>query len=94
MLGVRGIVGDALTPELIVAFAQAFGTYLGGGKVLVSRDTRPSGPMVASSVFAGLLATGCEVVDLGICPTPAMQLAIREGDAVGGIALSAGHNAE
>ena len=41
--GVRGVVGETLTPELAVGFAQAFGTYMDGGRVLVCRDTRPSG---------------------------------------------------
>lgn len=90
--GVRGIVGEALTPDIAVGFAQAFGTYVGGGRVLVSRDTRRSGPMVANCVVAGLLGAGCEVVDLGVCPTAALQLAIRESPAVGGIAVTAGHN--
>ncbi len=88
----RGIVGETLTPELAVGFAQAFGTYLDGGRILLGRDTRPSGPMIRSAVLAGLLATGCEVFDLGICPTPTMQLAVRELDAAGGIAITAGHN--
>ncbi len=90
--GVRGIVGEALTPDIAVGFAQAFGTYLGPGRVLLSRDTRRSGPMVVNCVMAGLLGTGCEVVDLGICPTAALQLAVRHSDAVGGIAVTAGHN--
>src|SRR3982751_5669468 len=90
--GVRGIVGEAFTPELIVGFAQAFGTYLDGGRILVCRDTRPSGPMARSAVAAGLLAAGCEVVDLGICPTPSMQLAVSQFSADGGIAITAGHN--
>ncbi len=90
--GVRGIVGETLTPELIVQFAQAFGTYLDGGKVLVCRDTRPSGAMVRAGVMAGLLATGCEVVDLGVCPTPTMQLAVTHFGAQGGISITAGHN--
>ncbi len=94
MLGVRGVVGETLTPELIVAFAQAFGTWSGGGTILVSRDPRSSGEMVASAVFSGLLATGCEVVDLGVCPTPALQLAVRDSDSAGGVAVSAGHNDE
>ena len=64
--GVRGIVGETFTPELAVAFAQAFGTYLDSGRVLICRDTRPSGPMVRAAVCAGLLAAGCEVIDLGI----------------------------
>lgn len=90
--GVRGIVGETFTPELAVGFAQAFGTYLDGGRILVSRDTRPSGLMIRSAVLAGLLASGCEVVDLGISPTPSMQLAIKWLEADGGIAITAGHN--
>ena len=90
--GVRGIVGETFTPELAVEFAQAFGTYLDSGRILVCRDTRPSGPMIRSAVLAGLLAAGCEVVDLGICPTPSMQLAVNWLEADGGIAITAGHN--
>jgi phosphomannomutase len=90
--GVRGIVGETFTPELAVEFAQAFGTYLDGGRILVCRDTRPSGPMIRSAVLAGLLAAGCEVIDLGVCPTPSMQLAVNWLEADGGIAITAGHN--
>jgi len=90
--GVRGVVGETLTPELVVEFAQAFGTYLDSGRILVCRDTRPSGPMVSSAVMAGLLAAGCEIVDLGICPTPTMQLAVPGFGASGGISITAGHN--
>jgi phosphomannomutase len=90
--GVRGIVGETFTPEVAVGFAQAFGTYLDGGRILVCRDTRLSGPMVRSAVVAGLLAAGCEVIDLGICPTPSLQLAITWLKADGGIAVTAGHN--
>jgi len=90
--GVRGIVGETFTPELAVDFAESFGTYLDRGRILVCRDTRPSGPMIRSAVLAGLLAAGCEVVDLGICPTPSMQLAIKSMKADGGIAITAGHN--
>lgn len=90
--GVRGIVGEAFTPELAVGFAQAFGTYLDAGRILVCRDTRPSGPMVRAAVVAGLLAAGCEVIDLGVCPTPGLQLAVRWLGAHGGISITAGHN--
>ena len=90
--GVRGIVGETFTPELAVEFSEAFGTYLDRGRILVCRDTRPSGPMIRSAVIAGLLAAGCEVVDLGICPTPSMQLAVKWLKADGGIAITAGHN--
>jgi phosphomannomutase len=90
--GVRGIVGETFTPEVAVGFSQAFGTYLDGGRILVCRDTRASGPMVRAAVMAGLLAAGCEVIDLGVCPTPSLQLAVTWLKADGGIAITAGHN--
>jgi phosphomannomutase len=90
--GVRGIVGETFTPEVAVGFAQAFATYLDRGRILVCRDTRSSGPMVRSAVVAGLLATGCEVIDLGVCPTPSLQSAVSWLGADGGIAVTAGHN--
>jgi phosphomannomutase len=90
--GVRGVVGETLTPELVVCFAEAFGTYLDGGQVLVCRDPRPSGPMLQAAVTAGLLSIGCEVVDLGICPTPSLQLAVPWLGASGGISITGGHN--
>jgi phosphoglucosamine mutase len=90
--GVRGIVGETFSPELAVGFAQAFGTYLGPRRILICRDTRSSGPMIRSAVIAGLLAAGCEVVDLGIAPTPSMQLAVKSLGADGGVAITAGHN--
>jgi phosphomannomutase len=90
--GVRGIVGETFTPELAVGFAQAFATYLNSGRILVCRDTRPSGPMITAAVAAGLLASGCEVINLGVCPTPSLQLAVPWLGARGGIAITAGHN--
>src|SRR5256714_11419201 len=90
--GVRGIVGETFTPEVSVGFAQAFATYLDSGRILICRDTRSSGPMVRSAGVAGLLAVGCEVIDLGICPTPSLQLAIKWLGAQGGISVTAGHN--
>lgn len=90
--GIRGIVGDGLTPQLIVNFAQAFGSYLGNGKVVVGRDSRVTGPMVKHAVFTGLLATGCDVIDIGICPTPTVQMAVEHLKARGGIAITASHN--
>jgi phosphomannomutase len=90
--GVRGIVGESLTPELIVSFAQAFGTYLDSARILVCRDTRASGPMVQAAVVSGLLSAGCEVIDLGICPTPTLQLAVRWLGAQGGVSITGGHN--
>ncbi len=90
--GVRGIVGQTFTPEVAVGFSQAFGTYLDGGRILVGRDTRASGPMVRAAVISGLLAAGCEVIDVGVSPTPSLQLAVKWLKADGGIAITAGHN--
>jgi phosphomannomutase len=92
--GVRGVVGETFTPELAVAFAQGFGTYLDSGRILVCRDTRSSGPMVHAAVLSGLLAAGCEVIDLDVCPTPSLQLAVSWLQAEGGISITAGHNPE
>ncbi|TET63876.1 phosphoglucosamine mutase, partial [Candidatus Aerophobetes bacterium] len=74
--GVRGIVGEDLDPELVAKFAAAFGEFLAGGLVVVASDTRPSNEMFRYAIFAGLLSSGCEVVDLGICPTPSLQLMV------------------
>lgn len=90
--GVRGIVGDSLTPQLLVGFAQAFGTYLGGGAVVIGRDTRPSGEMVRNALVGGLIATGCQVIDVGIAPVSSIQHAVRRHGAAGGIAITASHN--
>lgn len=90
--GVRGVVGDTLTPELLARFAQGFGTYLGGGRVVIGRDTRTSGPMVRYAVVAGLSAAGTEVLDLGVVPVPTVQVMVRKLKADGGIAITASHN--
>lgn len=90
--GVRGVVGESLTPTLLVRFAQAFGTYTGPGAIVIGRDTRTSGEMVRQAVVAGLLSSGCRVVDLDICPVPTVQLMVRERRARGGICITASHN--
>ncbi|HEY3284554.1 MAG TPA: phosphoglucosamine mutase [Armatimonadota bacterium] len=94
VLGVRGVVGEALTPEMVAGFAGAFGTYAGGGRICIARDTRPSGEMLRSALLSGLIATGCQVEDMGVCLTPSLQWWIKEQGAAGGIALTAGHNSE
>ncbi len=90
--GIRGVVGDGLTPELILRYAQAFGVYLGGGKVVVGRDSRITGPMVKHAVLSGLMAVGCDVIDIGVCPTPTVEMAVEHFNARGGIAITASHN--
>jgi len=90
--GVRGVVGDALTPEVIVNFACAFGTWCGAGPVVIGRDTRRSSTAFRSAVVSGLLATGCRIVDLGVAPSPLLSFAVRELGASGGIAVTGSHN--
>ncbi|MFN8814613.1 MAG: phosphoglucosamine mutase [Acidobacteriota bacterium] len=90
--GVRGVVGEFLTPLLAADFAQAFGAYVGRGRVVLGRDTRFTGPMIEHAVACGLLAAGCEVVKVGVQTTPTMQIYIAETGAVGGIAVTASHN--
>jgi phosphomannomutase len=90
--GIRGVVGEFLTPALARAFAQAFGSYVGAGRVVVGRDTRTSGPMLQHAVQCGLLAAGCEVVDVGVLPTPTIQIYTGATRARGGLAITASHN--
>lgn len=90
--GVRGIVGQSLTPALIAEFTTAFGEFVGGGKVIVGRDTRTSGEMLEHAVVAGLLAVGCQPVLAGVIPTPTVQILVDQQQANGGIVISASHN--
>ena len=90
--GVRGVVGESLSPVLVADFAAAFGEFTGGGRVLVGRDTRSSGEMYENAVAAGLLSVGIQPVLTGILPTPSLQVAVRETSASGAIAITASHN--
>ncbi|MCB2197775.1 phosphoglucosamine mutase [bacterium] len=90
--GVRGVVGDGLTPEVVARYGAAFGTWLKGGRVVVGGDTRPSRHMVRSALFSGLIATGCEVIDLGLATTPTIELMVEHLEASGGICVTASHN--
>jgi phosphomannomutase len=89
--GVRGVIGESLTPQLVTSFAAAFGTYCGAGPILVGTDTRPSGEMVKQAAIAGLLSVGCTPVDAGVVPVPALMYHVREAGAFGGISVSGSH---
>ncbi len=89
---VRGVVGEAMTPELAVDFASAFGTWADGAAVVIGRDQRRSGPMLRAAVVSGLLSCGCEVLDLGVATTPLVSFAAREWGAAGGLSITGGHN--
>ncbi|MBA2705221.1 MAG: phosphoglucosamine mutase [Blastocatellia bacterium] len=90
--GVRGVIGDSLSPTLLTRFAQAFGTYVGSGTIVIGRDPRTSGEMVKQAVVAGLLSSGCRVLDVGMCPVPTVQLMVAQQGAHGGLAITASHN--
>lgn len=90
--GIRGIVGDGLDPEVLVNFTNAYADFVSEGTVVVGRDARISGEMVQNIVTGTLIAKGLNVVDIGICPTPTVQLTVKKLKASGGIAISASHN--
>lgn len=90
--GVRGIVGKSFSPQVATEFAQAFGTFVGRGSVIVGRDTRTTGSMVENAVIAGLLSVGCRPILAGIVPTPTVLILTKEFKARGGIAITASHN--
>ena len=101
--GVRGLVGTDLTPEVVARWAAAFGTWARDGRaagrtarrplsIVVGRDARTSGPMFAQAATAGLMSVGCQIIDVGLVPTPTVQLAVEHHRAAGGIILTASHN--
>ena len=90
--GIRGIIGSGLTPEICVKFGQAFGTYCKEEKVVIDRDSRVTGQMLQGAITARLLATDCDVVDIGIAPTPTTKIATEKLHADGGVMITGSHN--
>jgi len=88
--GVRGVVGKDLTPELVMVIGQSLGS-MRKGRIAVGRDTRTSGEMFIRALKAGLLSVGCDVVDCGILPTPALQYIVKGGFSAGAM-ITASHN--
>lgn len=88
--GVRGVIGKEITPKLALCIGQALGT-MRPGRIAVGMDTRTSGSTLADALKAGLLATGCDVVDCGVLPTPALQYIVKE-HYDGGAMITASHN--
>ncbi len=89
--GVRGVANSELTPELAFDLARAAGESI-DGHVVIGRDPRRSGPMLASATAAGFNAVGIDTVDLGILPVGAVSRLTRDTGAVYGIMVSASHN--
>lgn len=100
--GIRGIIGTGFSPGMALDFVQAYAAWLKKEwrttdekprpKVLLARDTRPSGEMMKHAVLAGLIGSGCEIIDLGIVSTPTLQMAIPRLQADGAICITASHN--
>lgn len=95
--GVRGRVGDALTPEIMAKFAAGFGAWArakagGKAKIVLGRDSRVSGPMFHPVVISALQSVGCDIIDVEMAPTPTIQLAVEHHGAAGGLAITASHN--
>ncbi|MGC9337528.1 MAG: phosphoglucosamine mutase [Candidatus Cloacimonadia bacterium] len=90
--GIRGIVGESLTVENALQFAKRFGVFCNEKKIIVGRDSRTTGVMLFNAISAGLMSVGVDLIDLGICPTPTILLAVENSDAEGGIAITASHN--
>jgi phosphomannomutase len=94
--GIRGRVGEALTPEVVARYASAFGAWSlarGGSRaIVVGRDSRVSGPAIHRIVVGTLQLVGCDVIDIGLTTTPGCQLAVEHHHAAGGVMISASHN--
>ena len=94
--GIRGRVGEALTPEVIARYAAGFGAWASrrghSNRVVVGRDSRVSGPLFHRVVLSALQSVGCDIIDIGLTTTPTCQLAVEHHHAAGGLMISASHN--
>ncbi len=92
--GIRGVFGTDLTPENLTQFTAAFGHWTGGGKIVVGRDTRVTGQICEDIVCATLQSVGCDVIKVGVVPTPTVAMGVLKHEADGAIIISASHNPE
>jgi len=90
--GVRGIVNEELTLELVLELSQSIGTYFKGGDMVVGRDGRTSSPALQKVAMGGLASVGCKVYDIGQAPTPMIDFVTMNWKVTGGIAVTASHN--
>lgn len=95
--GIRGIVGESLTPETVVKYSAAFAEYCkqrhsGRPTIVLGRDGRSTGKLFANIISSTLIANGVDVCAVGIAPTPTIALAVEKSGAAGGIAVTASHN--
>lgn len=90
--GLRGIVGESLSPEIAMRYACALAGELAPGCLVITRDGRATGPMLAAAIQAGLTAVGRDVIDALVAATPTTGVLVRQYRAAGGIQISASHN--
>ena len=90
--GLRGIVGESLTPEIAIRYAAAFAAVAPPGPIVLARDSRPSGRMLAGAINSGLEAAGRATINAGIAATPTVGVLVRHHAAAGGIQITASHN--
>ena len=90
--GLRGIVGETLTPDVAVRYVAAFAGKLPGGPILVGRDGRASGPMLSRAIIAALSACGRDCIDVDVAATPTIGVLVRQRGAAGAVQISASHN--
>lgn len=90
--GVRGVVGADMNVQLAMQVGKAVGVCL-PGTVAIAKDTRISSDMISMAVISGLMSVGCDVRDLGMIPTPALQYYVAtHGDVSAGVMITASHN--
>lgn len=92
---IRGVVDEDISEEDVVSIGKGVGTYLRAEnrpQVIVGRDCRLSSDRYGELLVEGLLATGCDVLDIGVCPTPVFYFAIRHFKRHGGVIITASHN--
>jgi phosphomannomutase len=90
--GLRGIVGGSLTPDVAVRYVAAFVATLPPGPIVIGRDGRTSGPLLAAAITERLTRSGRDVIDCGVAATPTVGIVVRQEQAAGGIQISASHN--
>ncbi|HID25932.1 MAG TPA: phosphoglucosamine mutase [Thermoplasmata archaeon] len=94
--GIRGVVNEDMTTELALSIGKSIGTFLGKTEdkpvVAIGTDARISNNMLKMACTSGLLSVGCNVVDVGVLPTPTLQFAVKEKDFDAGVIITASHN--
>jgi len=89
--GIRGVVGESMTSQFALEMGRAIGSYF-EGDIVIGTDSRTSNDMLKGAVMAGMASAGCNVVDVGLSPTPTVQYAVSKSTACAGVMITASHN--